>query len=92
MAPITDDTVEALHDTIRKLESRVHQLEAKIGGGDGSQSKGPQSSIRMILMGPPGAGRKFMSHETLALEDLRLVQAREHRHQGSKRSTAPVIW
>ena len=36
MAPITDDTVEALRDTIRQLESRVHQLEAKMGGGDGS--------------------------------------------------------
>lgn len=56
MAPITDDTVEVLRDTIRKLESRVHQLEAKMGGGDGSQSKGSLASVRMILMGPPGAG------------------------------------
>ena len=60
MAPITDETVEALRDTIRKLESRVHQLEAKMGGGDGSApSKKRSSSIRMILMGPPGAGESL---------------------------------
>ena len=59
MAPITDETVEALRDTIHKLESRVHQLETKLSGGDGGSGKaaagGP--SIRMILMGPPGAGK-----------------------------------
>ena len=57
MAPITDETVEALRDTIRKLESRVHQLEAKVGGSDGTQSKSASASVRMILMGPPGAGK-----------------------------------
>lgn len=57
MAPITDDTVEALRDTIRKLDSRVHQLEAKMSGEDGSQSKSNLASVRMILMGPPGAGK-----------------------------------
>ena len=60
MAPITDDTVEALRDTIHKLESRVQQLEAKLGHSDGSAPAGspnkPLQSVRMILMGPPGAG------------------------------------
>ena len=63
MAPITDDTVEALRDTIQKLESRVHQLEARLGdGGSGAAQKdiGAQS-IRMILMGPPGAGMSSSS-------------------------------
>lgn len=61
MAPITDDTVEALRDTIHRLESRVQQLEAKLGHSDGSapagSSKKPLQSVRMILMGPPGAGK-----------------------------------
>lgn len=57
MAPITDDTVEALRDTIHKLESRVHKLEAKMGGGDSSQPRSSLASVRMILMGPPGAGK-----------------------------------
>lgn len=58
MAPITDDTVEALRDTIHKLESRVHQLESKLGEGTGSGGKANSAlqSVRMILMGPPGAG------------------------------------
>ena len=61
MAPITDDTVETLRDTIRKLETRMHQLEAKMGGNDGSHPSSNLASVRMILMGPPGAGNKLLS-------------------------------
>lgn len=59
MAPITDEVVEQLRDTIHKLESRVHQLEDKLGGGSGEAGKTTSTgqSIRMILMGPPGAGQ-----------------------------------
>ena len=63
MAPITDETVQALRDTVHKLESRVHQLEARLGEGGkaaGKRSDGFES-MRMILMGPPGAGWKSMS-------------------------------
>ena len=60
MAPIVDDSVERLKDLVHKLESRVQQLEAKLGdsGSSPSQPQKPKSneSIRMILMGPPGAG------------------------------------
>ena len=74
MAPITDDTVEALRDTIRQLESRVHQLEAKMGGGDGSsQPKKGSKSIRMILMGPPGAGKSRAEWGTTTREGLRFA-------------------
>ena len=74
MAPITDDTVEALRDTIRKLESRVHQLEAKMGGGDGSsQPKKGSTSIRMILMGPPGAGKSPAAWGPITPECLRFA-------------------
>ena len=56
-----DETVEALRDTIHQLESRVQQLEAKLGSTGGNvSSRGSRSnsdSLRMILMGPPGAGK-----------------------------------
>jgi len=60
MAPIKDETVEALRDLVNKLESRVEQLEAKLHGAGGDtprKSKTSTESIRMILMGPPGAGK-----------------------------------
>ena len=61
MAPLKDETIDALRDTIHKLESRVQQLEAKLGSSGGeSSSREPRSnaeSVRIILMGPPGAGR-----------------------------------
>ena len=61
MAPIKDDTVDSLRDLVKKLEARVEQLEAKVqqAGGDVTP-RAPKStveSIRMILMGPPGAGK-----------------------------------
>ena len=60
MAPIKDETVDALRDLINKLESRVEQLEAKLHSAGGEapsrKSKSSAASIRMILMGPPGAG------------------------------------
>lgn len=61
MAPITDDTVQALRDTVHRLEARVRELESRLGGGDDGSKKTSASgqSIRMILMGPPGAGKLF---------------------------------
>ncbi len=60
MAPVTTQTMESLQETIAKLESRVNQLEAKLQakGGDTSTPflSRTKDSIRIILMGPPGAG------------------------------------
>jgi len=92
MAPITDDTVEVLRDTIRKLESRVHQLEAKMGGGAGSQSKSNLASVRMILMGPPGAGRKPPIERSSTIHGLQILQAKGPKHQRYRKSTVPVTW
>ncbi len=78
MAPITDDIVEALRDTIHQLESRVYQLESKMGGGDGSSSsRVGKSSIRMILMGPPGAGKHSTAYGSLTFFSL-LVNRQGH--------------
>ncbi|KAL9008119.1 MAG: hypothetical protein Q9173_006724 [Seirophora scorigena] len=60
MAPIKDETVDSLRDLVHKLESRVQQLESRVegsGGGSEQQTKRDGSSMRMILMGPPGAGK-----------------------------------
>lgn len=53
MAPITDEVVADLKATIARLEKKVEDLEARLDGG----SSRPASAMRMILMGPPGAGK-----------------------------------
>lgn len=48
-----------LKSTIRALQSRVEALEKRLGGGVGAdaQQKSVSDQLRMILMGPPGAGK-----------------------------------
>jgi adenylate kinase len=55
MAPVTDSVVDELKSTVYKLEQRIAQLEGRLSGNGGGSSA-PQESVRMILMGPPGAG------------------------------------
>jgi adenylate kinase len=55
MAPITDSAVSDLKALVNKLESRIADLESKLDGGKSSLG-GDAGSMRMILMGPPGAG------------------------------------
>lgn len=50
MSPI-DTEFKRLQDVVSGLEQRVKQLEQRQGGG----SSVPES-VRMIIMGPPGAG------------------------------------
>jgi adenylate kinase len=58
MAPIGDDTVKALQDLVNKLESRVKQLEDKLTHAQGGTKHTSEEGVRMILMGPPGAGMR----------------------------------
>lgn len=53
MAPITEETVAGLKDTIGKLEARIEDLEGRLGQ---SKPKSVAEQMRIILMGPPGAG------------------------------------
>jgi adenylate kinase len=55
MAPITDNAVADLKTLVHKLESRISELESKLDGSKGS-SDSDAGGMRMILMGPPGAG------------------------------------
>ncbi|KAF5876075.1 putative adenylate kinase protein [Botrytis fragariae] len=57
MAPIGDDASQTLHDLVNKLESRVKELEDKLAHAAGGPAPSPSESVRMILMGPPGAGK-----------------------------------
>ena len=56
MAPIGDDAVKSLQDLVNKLESRVKELEDRIQHASGGTKHTANEGIRMILMGPPGAG------------------------------------
>ena len=55
MAPIQDTVVDDLKNTVGRLEKRIVELEQRLGGGSGS-SASQAEGVRMILMGPPGAG------------------------------------
>ncbi|KAI9742428.1 MAG: adenylate kinase [Claussenomyces sp. TS43310] len=53
MAPTSED----LHELVNKLEARVKQLEERLTqSGSGTPAKA-SDEVRMILMGPPGAGK-----------------------------------
>lgn len=61
MAPVTDQVADELKALVRKLEDRVHELETRLGGGSPSSSgstANASQSMRMIIMGPPGAGEQ----------------------------------
>ncbi|KKK21396.1 hypothetical protein P175DRAFT_0557610 [Aspergillus ochraceoroseus IBT 24754] len=55
MAPITDETISGLKATIGKLEARIEDLEGRLSSG--SKPKSVAEHMRLILMGPPGAGK-----------------------------------
>ncbi|KAI9684708.1 MAG: adenylate kinase [Trizodia sp. TS-e1964] len=59
MSPIKDESVDSLKELVNKLEARVHQLEEKLLEARGAtpKSKYNAGGLRMILMGPPGAGK-----------------------------------
>ncbi|KAI5293270.1 adenylate kinase [Ascosphaera acerosa] len=51
MGPPSPDTLDSLRTALADLQSRVVRMEESLTGGKGSQS------VRMILLGPPGAGK-----------------------------------
>lgn len=51
------EQVEQLKATVNTLERRIADLESRLhGNGSSSGSSARSESIRMILIGPPGAG------------------------------------
>jgi adenylate kinase len=55
MAPITETVVDDLKSTVHRLEKRIAELESRLSGHGGG-AHASEESVRMILMGPPGAG------------------------------------
>ncbi|CAG8907325.1 unnamed protein product [Penicillium egyptiacum] len=55
MAPITEEAVSGLKTTIQQLEAKVSELESRLANGGKPKSVAEQ--MRIILMGPPGAGK-----------------------------------
>ena len=49
-----EDSVQQLHDVVARLESRIKDLEARHSGAPAPSKT--LEEIRMILIGPPGAG------------------------------------
>lgn len=54
----SEQIIEQLRSHIGSLESRVHELEGKYGKPDTSKAS-VADGMRMILIGPPGAGTCF---------------------------------
>jgi tRNA U34 5-carboxymethylaminomethyl modifying GTPase MnmE/TrmE len=49
-----ESAVETLRATVEKLQHQVEQLEQRLAGSVGGSNT--QDGMRMILIGPPGAG------------------------------------
>ncbi|RMD43212.1 hypothetical protein DV735_g1974, partial [Chaetothyriales sp. CBS 134920] len=80
MAPITEGAVDELRAIIHELQQKVHDLEAKVDGSSG-KTRSIADQMRLILIGPPGAG-KLRSDTT--------TRPRAHRLLG-KGTQAPNI-
>ena len=69
MAPLTDASVDDLKSTVTSLEKRIADLEKRLAGQNGGAPASAES-VRMILMGPPGAGMLFPVEERVKLAVL----------------------
>jgi adenylate kinase len=53
---MADQLVDTLKATVDKLEKRIEDLESRLQGNSSSSGHGSSDGMRMILIGPPGAG------------------------------------
>jgi adenylate kinase len=62
MAPLAEQVVDDLKQHIARLEGRIAELEGRLSPGQSKPSNTPEG-VRMILIGPPGAGELLWSAE-----------------------------
>ena len=77
-----EEEVKRLSASVEKLESRIRSMEERAFGGASKQSE----EIRMILIGPPGAGAFYsnslpVEEEAFAIRTVWLIGA-SLRRQG----------
>ncbi|EXF84248.1 adenylate kinase [Colletotrichum fioriniae PJ7] len=56
MSSLVEEAVKKLTNTVESLESRIKSLEDRAAGGSGKLTT---EEVRMILIGPPGAGMQL---------------------------------
>lgn len=56
MAPTPSDELSYLKSLVNQLNTKIKQLEE---GAKNVLTPTPQEQLRMIIMGPPGAGKYF---------------------------------
>jgi hypothetical protein len=88
-----EDELKHLRDVISSLDSRIKQLEQ---GATGAAPIGTES-LRMILIGPPGAGKLInyaikRAHVEYATQYLYVGQAKELKRQRLKSAFPAVTW
>ena len=82
MAPITDQTVNDLKAQVAHLEKRIWELEQKERG---VKPVSASDAMRMILIGPPGAG------ESLTLSRIPLLTRRNRQRHPSSQHQGKVL-
>jgi hypothetical protein len=69
-----DSEIQRLHDVVSSLEKRVEKLEVRQSG-----DARPEGGVRMILMGPPGAGELSPASPGVPAASYRAVNARDEK-------------
>lgn len=90
MAPITEEAVSGLKNTINQLEAKVSELESRLANGGKPKSAAEQ--MRIILMGPPGAGMQFKLLTVERQLDINHCQARVLKPPTLRKSSARATW
>lgn len=88
---LVEDEVQRLRDIVNGFESRIQKLESRALGAPASTA----DEVRMILIGPPGAGQWDPTHICALWPQGRhtdTLQARARRPPRSRRSLAAAIW
>lgn len=81
---VVDDEFKRLQNVVTSLEERVKRLEQRQSGN--AAAKVPEEGVRMILMGPPGAGTSRIPRDFFLCYLSMLLCSRAHARLGVARS------